>query len=334
MLAVRVLLFALCCIVAAACFVQAQSEDKRPYQVVQAKNQKVHVHVLHAHDKEDAHSRRVIHRIMGRVGKEHRHMLHKLEHVLASLKAGQKVEFDAGAEAALDAQEEKKERKALIKAEIKNKLRNAIKSGNKKAIKALFSRVMKKADSATLQRIIKNSLGHAKTAEERRALEQALEKAKEKEIEERKRKAAEETRLKQVSSAQAQKEIESLLEKMKNPENGNNGIVMHGKKCKKTQRNSWEVEYDEYGGKMTKSQLSEVRAMHERVDGLLEQNPTLSIVESTLRGATGQVKHAHDQHVWLRGDALPAWNEESLVPGEIQDEMSGRWQDAINIDPF
>jgi len=324
----RILTFFLVALALVACATYVQGQH------IKTPGQQVHVHVRHAKDIEDQHSRHVIHRIVNRVGKEHRAMLHKLEHVLASLKSGGKARFDTAAELALDQKEEAAEKKALVKAEIKNKLKAAIRSGNKTAIKKLWGSIFKKASPATLKKLLGNAMIHARTAEERAALKRAMEKAQEKEINQRESQARKSEAVRKANTNKAQQEIEKLLEKMKKPEAPNGGIVMHGKKCKKTQRNSWPVELDEYGGKMTQSQLAEVRSMHDRVNGLLETNPNLSIVEKTLRGASGTIKHAHDQHVWLRQDALPAWDEESLVPAEIQDAMSGRWQDAINISPF
>jgi len=303
-------------------------------QHIKTPGQQVHVHVRHAKDVEDQHSRHVIHRIVKRVGKEHRSMLHKLEHILASIRSGGKASFDTAAELALDQKEEEAEKKALVKAEIKNKLKAAIRSGNKAAIKRLWGTIFKKASPAMLKKLLKNAINHARTPEEKAALNRALEKTEEKEINDRKSQARKAEALKKANTGRAQQEVEKLLEKMKHPEAPNGGIVMHGKKCKKTQRNSWPVELDEYGGKMTASQLAEIRSMHDRVNGLLETNPKLTIVEKTLRGASGTIKRAHDQHVWLRQDALPAWDEETLVPAEIQDAMSGRWQEAINISPF
>jgi len=324
----RILTFFLVALAVLACatYVQGQS--------IKTPGQQVHVHVRHAKDIEDQHSRQVIHRIVNRVGKEHRSMLHKLEHALASLKSGGQARFDTAAELALDQKEEELEKKKLVKAEIKNKLKKAIRSGNKGAIKKLWGSIFKKASPKTLKKLLSNAMIHARTKEERVALKKALDKAKEKEINQRDSQARKAEAVKKANTGRAQQEIEKLLEKMKKPEAPNGGLVMHGKKCKKTQKTSWPIELDEYGGKLTASQLTELRSMHDRVNGLLETNPNLVIAEKVLRGAGGTIKHAHDQHVWLRQDALPAWDEESLVPAEIQDEMSGRWQEAINISPF
>lgn len=324
----RILTFFLVALALLACATYVQGQH------IKTPGQQVHVHVRHAKDIEDQHSRHVIHRIVNRVGKEHRAMLHKLEHVLASLRSGGQARFDTAAELALDQKEEAAEKKALVKAEIKNKLRAAIRSGNKGAIKKMWHAVLTQSSPKAVKKILDKAIAHAKTPEERAVLKKAKAKVEEKEINDRKTQARKSQAVRKANTNRATQAIEQLLEKMKHPEAPNGGIVMHGKKCKKTQRNTWPVELDEYGGKMTLSQLAELRSMHDRVNGLLETNPNLSIVEKTLRGASGTIKHAHDQHVWLRQDALPAWDEESLVPAEIQEEMAGRWQDAINISPF